>query len=206
MKHNKDLSTVIIELSEKGIEFNCVYDIGAHRGIWTRNYSKMLPGAQFHLFEANPNRKEPIHLSQKHKWHNVVLSKPGMGKVDFYSINRTGDSYKKELTDHYKNCETMVLDTQTLDSMDLPDPQLIKLDTQGSELDILRGADKALDSAKVIMVEIPVTPYNEGAPTFNDLVAFLNWRDFVPVGVHQIHKSEEIIIHFDMVLVKRETI
>ena len=43
-------------------------------------------------------------------------------------------------------------------------PQLVKLDVQGSELDVLRGWGPSLDKVEAIVMEISVVPYNAGAP------------------------------------------
>jgi FkbM family methyltransferase len=52
----------------------------------------------------------------------------------------------------------------------------IKLDTQGSELDILRGARKALSTCALIDVEVEFNPIYEGQNLFCDVDRFL--RDY----------------------------
>jgi hypothetical protein len=54
----------------------------------------------------------------------------------------------------------------------------IKLDTQGSELDILRGAEKALQHCTLIIVEAEFNPLYEGQPLFCDIDRFLRDRGF----------------------------
>jgi FkbM family methyltransferase len=56
---------------------------------------------------------------------------------------------------------------------------LIKLDTQGSELDILRGAEGALESVSVVQTEVEFNPMYEGQPLFGDIDRFLRERGFV---------------------------
>lgn len=55
----------------------------------------------------------------------------------------------------------------------------LKLDTQGSELDILRGADRALAGARLVEVEVEFNPIYRGQPLFGDVDRFLRDRGFV---------------------------
>ena len=61
-------------------------------------------------------------------------------------------------------------------------PQLIKIDTQGSELDIVRGASDFIDKVYFLYPECPLTKYNEGSPSFEEYIDFLKSNGFVPSG------------------------
>lgn len=49
----------------------------------------------------------------------------------------------------------------------------IKIDTQGSELDILRGARRMLKEAAAVELEVEFAPLYEGQPLFRDVDAFM---------------------------------
>lgn len=55
----------------------------------------------------------------------------------------------------------------------------IKLDTQGSELDILRGGERALSGCSLIDVEVEFNPIYEGQNLFCDVDRFLRDHGFV---------------------------
>ncbi len=55
----------------------------------------------------------------------------------------------------------------------------LKLDTQGSELDVLRGAVRALATVRAVEVEVEFNPIYEGQPLFADVDAFLRRHGFV---------------------------
>lgn len=55
----------------------------------------------------------------------------------------------------------------------------IKLDTQGSELDILRGAKRTLDGVSVVQTEVEFNPMYAGQPLFGDVDRYLRQRGFV---------------------------
>lgn len=55
----------------------------------------------------------------------------------------------------------------------------LKLDTQGSELDILRGARRQLDAIRFVEVEVEFNPIYRAQPLFPDVDRFLRRRGFV---------------------------
>jgi len=57
-------------------------------------------------------------------------------------------------------------------------PDVLKLDTQGSELDILIGATEALKTVELIDVEVEFNPIYEGQPLFSQVDAHLRSAGF----------------------------
>jgi FkbM family methyltransferase len=62
---------------------------------------------------------------------------------------------------------------------DVDNIRFLKLDTQGSELDILEGAGSLLDDCLGIEVEVEFSPLYVGQPLFADIDAYLRQKDFV---------------------------
>jgi FkbM family methyltransferase len=56
---------------------------------------------------------------------------------------------------------------------------MIKLDTQGSELGVLEGAERTLEHVQLLEVEVEFNPIYEGQPLFGDIDAYLRQRGFV---------------------------
>jgi len=208
MKNN--LKEVLSVLKQHNYQITTVFDIGANKGRWTADYEQILPEAQFFMFEANPKHHKPNDINPKHRWFNQVLSSPDSNEVEFYRITTnnvgTGDSYYKEHTTYYDACETITLPTCSLDQLvsdnNIPVPQLIKLDTQGSEIDILRGAATLLKSVDIIYIEVPILPYNEDAPTFDEYINSIIKCGFVPIGIDDIHIPDNILMQVDIVFMK----
>jgi len=214
LKNNHDLHSVIHNLTTNGYAITHVFDVGANKGRWTEAYEPALSAAHFSLFEANPKHTRPDRLAARHGWFNVVLSAPDINEVDFYSISGckasrdgTGDSYYKEDTQVYNDCSPIKLTTSTLDDVakrhSLQSPQLIKLDTQGSELDILRGAADILERTDIIVTEAAILPYNKGAPSFSDYINFMDGLDFVPVGLDEVHFADDMLLQADVVFLRK---
>jgi FkbM family methyltransferase len=67
----------------------------------------------------------------------------------------------------------------------------MKLDAQGSELDILRGGRGLLQSCVGVEVEVEFSPIYEGQPQFSDVDQFLREQGFVLWRLsHRCHYSE----------------
>jgi hypothetical protein len=63
----------------------------------------------------------------------------------------------------------------------------IKMDTQGSELDIIKGGQRICKKAKYILLEVAVIEYNEKAPLENEIILFMEnfgFKEFFTIGEH----------------------
>ena len=77
-------------------------------------------------------------------------------------------------------------ESMTTDSLDelsqslaLPQCDFLSLDTQGSELDILKGAEITLNSCVGLQLEVAFAEVYKGQPLFNDIDVFLKSKGFV---------------------------
>ncbi|MBY0371323.1 FkbM family methyltransferase [bacterium] len=61
---------------------------------------------------------------------------------------------------------------------DRPDVSFLKLDTQGSELDILRGSTQVLEQALGCEIEVEFSPLYKGQPIFSEVDTFLREKGF----------------------------
>ncbi|GEM_PF-3313267 len=69
---------------------------------------------------------------------------------------------------------TTSLDAVVLDRSEVPAPDILSLDTQGSELDILKGASRLLGTTVLaVHAEVELHPFYEGQPLFGDVCEFL---------------------------------
>ncbi len=177
------LHIALTRLRRRGLKIEIVYDIGARLGWWTETVRPSLPGARFFLFEANDMHAKALQETGERHFAELLSSEEKL--VEFYATGAPGDSYFREATGHYAGVTPTTRRATTLDRViethDLPYPDLIKVDVQGAELDVLRGGRKALDNARLVLLECPIVEYNEGAPTIDEYFRFMDERSFTPV-------------------------
>jgi FkbM family methyltransferase len=65
----------------------------------------------------------------------------------------------------------------------------IKLDTQGYELEVLKGATALLPQTVGLQVELSLAPLYEGAPTFVEMIEFLQSNGFELYGMFPVFRD-----------------
>ena len=204
-----DLPSLIRRLQSYGIELNVVFDIGAYKGLWSRALSEKLDKkVEFFLFE--PNEEHNASLSAAgFPFFNVLLSNNSEVR-SFFGSSTSGDSYYPEVAANSATPVVRNLTSVTLDSLvfgsnqRLPIPDLIKIDTQGSEVDILKGAREVLKHCSVVILECPIVRYNQGAPDIQEYLDFMFYGNFVPVAVVEIHILREVFVQIDIAFVSKK--
>lgn len=187
-----------------------IYDIGAHIGKWTEMMSTRLPNTEFVMFEAFPEHKN-LHAPEKFQYLNIPLHKEDNIELKFFinkkSRHTTGNSFYRENTENYNDDDFITLKTKKLDTVisehNLKLPDVIKLDTQGAELDVLLGASNALKYAKIVLCEMSIYPYNKDGVKFSSVNDYLIDQGFLPIGFEDINYSANVLLQVDMIYIKR---
>ena len=86
----------------------------------------------------------------------------------------------------------------------LKPPFLIKADTEGSELEVLRGAEATLEDTLAVALEVNVADHLEGAPRLADVVGFMADRSFAAYDIVGgfSRASDGALVIVDMVFVR----
>ena len=204
------LNSQLIDLMKKKIKIQNIYDIGAFKGNWSiflNNTS--LKSKNFFLFEANMENE--MYLKKLNFKYFISVLSDKIKEVKFYSKAHTGDSYYPEQTNFYeKNLLPQIKKTDTLDNIveknNLPFPDFIKIDTQGSEIDILKGGKKTVENCKVILLECPIIHYNLHSPNLNEYINYLNLINFVPYDISEIHYIDKVLVQIDILFIRKSII
>ena len=172
-----------------------VYDVGACVLHWTNEARQIWPTTDFVVFEAM-DTSEFLFKEQGLKYNIGVCSDVSGKEVDFYQndYHPGGNSYYKEneavnpkAPDYFNESHRRRLITVTLDDVrrqkSFPMPQLIKMDVQGAELDVLKGAVETLQSVQHIILELQIVEYNKGAPLRDIVIEYMNSIGFECMGL-----------------------
>jgi len=170
-----------------------VYDVGGHHGLMTVISARSTgPTGLVITFEPNPRAREQIRRhTALNNVTNVVLEDIALSdKQDDASFYvQAGDvSWNSTLVDGYlhdednRSVERISVKTQTLDEYVAEShyvPQLIKIDTEGSELLILKGAESTISNRRpIVIMEMNPTSAKAAQTTISDYAQFWEQRSY----------------------------
>jgi FkbM family methyltransferase len=176
---------------EQNFNPKVIWDVGACVLHWTNAAKRVWPNSEYVLFEATEECEE-LFTDTDHRYCIGVFSDVDDKDIIFYK-NVTfpgGNSYYMENPEHsymasalFGNSsnqfsrKTITLDTAQK-KYNFPMPDLLKLDVQGCELDILKGATNVLKHVKHLIVELQHIEYNIGAQLCDVSIQFIESLGF----------------------------
>jgi FkbM family methyltransferase len=196
-------------LHEKGIR--TVIDCGANTGQFVDNLVKA--GWSGEVFSFEPLGSEYAALAEKAAnvpgWRTFPCALGSSnGEAE---IGVAGNSYSSSLLPFTKSFTELrpdaspvrseLIQVRRLDDvireegLAIEGPILLKLDVQGFELNVLRGAENFLKRVRLIQTEMALVPSYENSPDFFEVKKFLSERGFVLVHLiegHSNHLTGEI--------------
>jgi FkbM family methyltransferase len=203
----------LVNLSRNGYHPDLIVDVGAHKGDWTRLAADVFRASPVVMVEAEAAFQPQLEavvadLTPRVQLNLTLLGPEPREAMTFFSMGM-GSSVLEELTTAPRLQKTLPM--QTLDSV-LHDAAsaatsiLLKLDVQGYELEVLRGATATLDASAVLVLELSLLPYNRGAPLMPEVVAYLDERGFAPYDLAgTVRRYEDAaLFQVDMVFVRKE--
>ncbi|WP_379093589.1 FkbM family methyltransferase [Pedobacter sp. UC225_65] len=173
----------LLRLKELGFEPQHILDIGAYEGHWALEVAAIFPKAHILMIEGQ-KAKEDILSKRLNEIPNTELRIALLGaetKNVTFNIYETASSVFKE--DNETNAKIEQIELQLLDQIvadtRFEKTDLIKLDTQGYELEILKGGIKTLQSAQLVLIEVSLLGIYKGAPLVDEVIHFMKSHGFI---------------------------
>lgn len=191
-----------------------VLDVGAHHGWFFHCWLDWCPQAEVYAFEPTSesfHRTEELYGADP----RVKLFPLGLGaqpgELDFNILadSQVSNSF---LTPQPAAWEAIAYQTgaisqrqvkvTTLDrfcaEQRLTGAYLLKIDVQGYELEVLKGAVKILPGIDYVFVEAGIQRLYEGAPSFAEVCLFMESQGFHLMHLRAWHRGNRVLVETDL--------
>jgi len=187
-----DMRTFLAEVATRGFRPRHVLDVGAHRGAWSQLAATVFPEARFTLIEPQQQMQPDLDA--------FCASQPGScwvqagagaesGELEltvwddlagssFAVTEREADEWGKER----RRVPVITIDSLIGDDVENV-PELAKLDVQGFELEVLRGAEKLFGSTELFILEVSFFRFADNVPPAHEVVQFMAERGYWVYGL-----------------------
>jgi FkbM family methyltransferase len=171
-----------------GVEPGTIIDIGANIGEFSFYAHKNIEKVEIFTFDPDPITKECIdnNLVGINVSINLVALSNKSGEEDFYLKPESADSSLHEPFGESVKIKTKII---TLDSffnnLELRQPVLLKMDTEGHEPEVLLGGIATLKHINWVSIDAGLERY--GKPTSNDVARILVEQGFSEVNISDTH-------------------
>ncbi|MBK5232219.1 MAG: FkbM family methyltransferase [Thermoleophilia bacterium] len=185
-----------------GADFTTVLDVGASRGQFALFSVERFPDANIICFEPQPGPAGDLRrvLGDRVELIGTALGpEPGMATMnisaqdDSSSLLAIGERQVAEFPGTGTN-HTIEVPVTTLDDAlqgTIARPCLLKIDVQGFELGVLRGAHRVLREVDTAFIECSFVELYEGQALAEEVVSFMQDSGFRLAGVHEIAYSAD---------------
>lgn len=168
---------------DRGLRVKFAIDGGAADGAWAESLKQIWPAAR--VLSVEPREDAQAGLRRRAagiEGMTVAQTLLGAseGEIEFFEHSyqssalkdASGREWGKKVTAPVTTLDALV------SKLGLPDPDLIKLDLQGFELECLKGASRCLGHAEAVLLEVSFIELQAGMPLIGEVVPFMAARGF----------------------------
>jgi len=183
---------VLQQLKNQGFSPATVIDVGAAFGSFATTCHDVFPDPRYVLVEPLVEYKPHLEAVIRSRIPNAEYvsaaadAEPGEVTINVHQ-DLVGSSLYLEKEDFNVNGVPRTVPRLTLAQLvgnaKLKPPFLLKVDTQGSELNVLSGYEDHLQDTEFVLLEVSLFKFFEGGGQLHDVTAFMKSRGFVAYDV-----------------------
>jgi len=204
-------------MHDKGMRARGILDIGAYAGEFSLLARQFWPDAAVLMVEPQAEKRARLdnvarELGGDTHVQSKLLGECARSEVSFHQMSTawgsTGSSCYPENSDFERT--TVVMPMTTVDALleELPGRcfDLMKVDVQGAELDVLRGAKNSLPDVEVLFAEVALHECNQGAPRLAEVVGVLDELGFAMFDMLPMRRDHrDLQLQVDAIFVRRDS-
>lgn len=192
VKNNHNIPSMEWSLSnirKLGFTPHIAIDVGAFDGEWTRMFKKIYPTCKILMIEAQKEKEAHLKkLACEYPDAEVYIGLLGAerGRQVTFHVNSTVSSVLKEFKENLFKPEIRheeLLDDVFQSKYERETPDFLKLDVQGYELEILKGASQLMKHVQFILCEVSLLEINQGCPLIAEVFRFMEENNFIPYDI-----------------------
>ena len=214
LNKNQVINTeIILSLLKEKINPEYILDIGCGHGEWFLKCINFFPDSKYLLFDGNKLNEDKLAILKK-KYINITykicLLSNSIKQLKFFNMGY-GSSIYEEKTNFSRKIEYIKSSTleNELSSLNITSSNnIIKLDVQGSEIEIIEGLGKNISNFEIIILETSVKEYNKGAPLFIDVINFMDKKNYSLYDICDLKRlgfERSFLIQLDVVFIKKDS-
>lgn len=181
-----------------------VYDVGA-RGGDLGEIVGLMKHISYIGFDADSAECDRINAAPPVGFQQFAIYPYFLGAdaewIDFHlyhahacsSSYEPGKGYKRKFSPGLDIDKSFKVKSEMLDAVvikhALPDPDLLKIDTQGSELNILLGGSNTLKNCLLVELEVEFIPMYEGQPLFHEIDKHMHENGFELLYLNRVFQN-----------------
>jgi FkbM family methyltransferase len=186
-----------------GYKIETVIDVGANIGQTAKSFLKAFPGAKIYCIEPVRDTYETLKKNL-HSKRNVLCFNKAFGShngVAEFSFNtdasvsvmnslRVENNLNDTSTIRREKVEIVTLDSFCAENK-LNKINYLKIDTEGFDLEVLKGAKSMLENGKIdfIEAEAGMNPDNDYHVAFNEIKEYLEGLDYYLFGIYEQYQE-----------------
>jgi FkbM family methyltransferase len=181
-----------------------IFDVGANIGQSVEEFKKLFPSSVIHSFEPSPGAFAKLQETSR-RFSGVHLNNVALGASPATAQlqeNTSSDmsSFLPLDKDAWGRIEKQTtVQVATLDDYcaghDIPRVDLLKIDTQGYDLEVVKGARRLMAEGRInlVLIEIGFAKFYKGAPQLDEIYRFFIQNRFRLVSFYALKYIEGFV-------------
>jgi FkbM family methyltransferase len=160
-----------------------IFDVGANKGQSSKVYLKDFPDAHIYCFKGN-ERVYCHQLALGSGKRQATMTMQGSSDM-FFLLDQSKESLRN--TDTVTESVSLVTIDEFCESNKIDHISYLKIDTEGGDLEVLKGSNAMLSEQKIDLVEVEagMNPSNERHVPCENLKSFLESHGYFLFGIYK---------------------
>ena len=210
-----DMEWSLRNMRRLGFNPRAAVDVGAYQGEWAVLARKIFPEISVLMVEAQAGRRPDLEAVKGRLGvgvdYRIAVLGPRNGETVFFNEYPDAPTASSVLAWNSSTARRISCTTQTLDTVlaqaGMPQPDLVKLDVQGFELEVLKGAPNVLQQAQAFLMEVSLIDLYQKNPLLLDVVTFMHQNNFVAYDICTLMRRplDQALAQVDMIFVPQNS-